>query len=200
MKLCECGCGQDAGVYKQSHPERGEVKGTPKKFIVGHNGARRTWSERFWGKVNKEGPIPTHNPKLGRCWMWTAGKHPLGYGLLWDWETKKLRRATHVAIFLYTGEWPKLHALHMCDNPECVRFSHLEEGTRKKNMQDAVKRGLMNTPKGENAGKAKLTWAQVEAIRTEYAQGNITYRELAEKYGVNNSNIGCIVRGVYWKP
>ena len=222
MNTCKCGCGEDAGVYAQTDCRRGDIKGMPRKFIRGHNVRGRDVSEHtrellsrhhnplsirpsksleesFWEKVNKDGPVPTHCPELGSCYLWTAGKHPLGYGLLWDSEIAALRRATHVSFFLCTGEWPVLHMLHKCDNPKCVRFSHLEEGTRSKNMQDAVKRGLLVNPKGEDAPRAKLTWAQVSTIRTKYAQGNTTCRELAKKYGVNNSSISCIVRGVKWK-
>lgn len=223
MGLCECGCGEDAGVYAQTDHRRSDVKGMPRKFVPGHNARGRNVSEEtrellrknhsllsirpskpleesFWEKVNKNGPIPIHCPELGPCWTWTAAKHPLGYGLLWDYEIEGLRRATHVAVFLQTGAWPILHVLHKCDTPECVRFSHLEEGTRSKNMQDAVKRGLLVNPKGENAPKAKLTQLQVDSIRIEYSQRNITQRELGKKYGVNNSNISCIIRGVHWKP
>src|SRR5687768_1246351 len=28
--------------------------------------------ERFWSKVNRNGPIPSHCPELGRCWLWTG--------------------------------------------------------------------------------------------------------------------------------
>jgi hypothetical protein len=40
-----------------------------------------TIAERFWAKVNKQGPI--HNSKLGCCWVWTAAKAgTLGYARL----------------------------------------------------------------------------------------------------------------------
>jgi hypothetical protein len=26
--------------------------------------------ERFWAKVNKDGPIPEHCSELGKCWVW----------------------------------------------------------------------------------------------------------------------------------
>jgi len=37
MSLCECGCGQDAGVYKSSFLTAGIVQGTPKTYIKGHH-------------------------------------------------------------------------------------------------------------------------------------------------------------------
>ena len=38
MSLCECGCGQDAGVYAQNHLDKGQIKDQPKRFINHHNG------------------------------------------------------------------------------------------------------------------------------------------------------------------
>jgi hypothetical protein len=29
--------------------------------------------ERFWSKVDRNGPVPEHRPELGPCWVWTAG-------------------------------------------------------------------------------------------------------------------------------
>jgi hypothetical protein len=39
-----------------------------------------TPSERFWAKVDKNGPIPAYRPDLGPCWLWTASKRADGYG------------------------------------------------------------------------------------------------------------------------
>jgi hypothetical protein len=198
MSLCKCGCGKDAGLYTQSHPERGTIKGTPCEYLNGHNG-RRPLSERFWEKVNFKGPLPKHDPSLGRCWLWEGARasSTLGYGIIS--LDGKLIRSTHVAVYFATGKWPTLDVLHKCDHPPCVRIDHLEQGTKSKNLQDAVKRGLLVNPKGENAPKAKLALVQVENIRKEYAKGTTTHRELAKKYGVNHASIGCIVRGTHWR-
>ena len=40
MSLCECGCGQDDGVYRQTNREKGRIKGQPKRFIDHHNTRR----------------------------------------------------------------------------------------------------------------------------------------------------------------
>lgn len=37
--------------------------------------------QRFWAKVNKDGPIPIHRPDLGQCWVWT-GESRHGYGFI----------------------------------------------------------------------------------------------------------------------
>jgi hypothetical protein len=36
--------------------------------------------ERFWSKVNKDGPIPASCPELGPCWLWTRSCYYNGYG------------------------------------------------------------------------------------------------------------------------
>jgi hypothetical protein len=29
-------------------------------------------AERFWAKIDKDGPFPARRPSLGRCWIWTG--------------------------------------------------------------------------------------------------------------------------------
>jgi hypothetical protein len=43
--------------------------------------------------------------------------------------------ATHVAFYLATGEVPR-NACHVCQNPACVRPSHLFDGSTADNMYD----------------------------------------------------------------
>jgi hypothetical protein len=40
MALCECGCGNDAGIYRQTNRQKGRIKGQPKRFIDHHNNRR----------------------------------------------------------------------------------------------------------------------------------------------------------------
>jgi hypothetical protein len=89
------------------------------------------------------GPIPKHCPELENCWVWTAGKDKGGYGKY------KMRgqhlRAHRVAFMMSTGhEIPKgagAHGtcvIHKCDNPSCIRPSHLRLGSNDENMADMV--------------------------------------------------------------
>jgi hypothetical protein len=105
-------------------------------------------AERFWMKVDKNGPVVTL--VLGACWIWTGStsgrnyKNGNGYGIFWD--GKKLRKATHVAWELkYAVKFPKgKHACHHCDNPRCVRGSHIYVGDNFTNQQDRIRRGRHN--------------------------------------------------------
>lgn len=45
---------------------------------------KRTIEERFWAKVDKNGPMPEGRPDLGPCWLWTAAKIHCPYGHAFD--------------------------------------------------------------------------------------------------------------------
>jgi len=81
----------------------------------------------FWGRVQcAPGPA---------CWEWQGTLDRHGYGRY------SLKKATHVAWLLATGAWPTRHILHRCDNPGCVRFAHLFEGSQADNNHDAWAKG-----------------------------------------------------------
>ena len=50
---------------------------------------------RFWSKVDRNGP--TMDGVDTRCWMWTGGKDPSGYGKFY-WEGRTM--GAHRAAFL----------------------------------------------------------------------------------------------------
>src|SRR5688500_12645743 len=51
---------------------------------------------------------------------------------------------------------------------------------------------------GGNSGRAKLTWKQVDKIRS--LAGRMTQRKIAERFGVNQKTVSDIIRGEIWKP
>lgn len=87
---------------------------------------------RFWAKVNKHGPTPKPNPKLGRCWVWT-GALSAGYGHLR--RNSKYWLAHRFSWFLTKGSLPPKgwDLDHLCRVPACVRVSHLEPVTHQEN-------------------------------------------------------------------
>ena len=91
-------------------------------------------------------------------------------------------------------------ANHTCDNSRCVNPAHLYLGTQAENMQDRMAAG--HYQHGSANGNAKLTDEDVACIRAEYIKGH-RYRpgnsaELAERYGVDRSQILNIARGAQW--
>lgn len=95
----------------------------------------RSLEDRFWSKVLIVND--SHS-----CWTWLGGKSN-GYGRLGvkqddKWKT---RIASRIMWFLTKGVWPSKFILHTCDNPLCVRPTHLFEGSQADNMRDCSNKG-----------------------------------------------------------
>ena len=150
------------------------------------------FKERFWNKVEK----------TDYCWNWTAGVQKDGYGYF-DITIKKKRTrypAHRVGWFIKYGEWPKLFALHKCDNRRCVNPDHLFEGTQKDNVQDAINKGRNHpwktsprTKKGSIPPNRITTFEIAQKIREEYKGGQISQRELGRRYKLRYTIIWGIV-------
>lgn len=147
--------------------------------------------ERFWTKV-----------RFGDgCWEWTACRDPHGYG---RFNVRSAGRdlslkASRVAYGLVFGPIRSGHnVLHVCDNPGCVRPSHLFTGTQADNVRDMTAKGRARKARGERAAHAKLTATQVRIIRERYAAGNETTRSLGAEFGVSNNSISAILRRKSW--
>lgn len=74
-------------------------------------------------------------------------------------------------------------------------WKHATEENEPLSLSDPKRRGKS----GETSHQAKLTETDVREIRTLYAAGNTTYKELAQKYGVGNIAIRFVVIGHTWK-
>lgn len=98
------------------------------------SGTPAALAARFTTHVNINGPIPAHLPELGPCHVWIGATDDHGYGVVGF--RGRGEKAHRVAFFLSEGRWPSPCGLHRCDNPPCVRRSHLFEGTKKDNSQD----------------------------------------------------------------
>lgn len=142
--------------------------------------------DRFWPKVEK-GPD---------CWDWTGSRDSSGYGNMGIGSRTDGTRATisthRLSWEIHVGPIPKnLHVLHECDNPSCVRPSHLWLGTHKENVEDSRLKGRRNRPIGEKNGRVKLNEADVLAIRND----SRIARLVADDYGVCKSSIWDIRSG-----
>lgn len=131
-------------------------------------------ANRFWKKVNKDGPIPAREPELGSCWLWTGSlRH--GYGQFWVKAadgTRKLRGAHQVAYELQIGpiptDGPGVHGFevcHRCDVRACVRGDHLFIGTQLDNVRDCIAKGrrgiYRRQPRGVRAFVSPITVEQL---------------------------------------
>lgn len=122
------------------------------------------------------------------CWEWNGARDKDGYGIFS--YARKSYRAAKIALQLDGRPVPAgMYACHHCDNPACVRPSHLYPGTPKQNMADCVARGRVNAGK-----KAKLTVDDVIAIRS--AAG--THEEIASRFGVSRPTISMVIARKTW--
>lgn len=132
------------------------------------------------------------------CWEWQGSKDGAGYGMF-RVSAGKVRRAHRVAFELVHGEVPDGTVfLHSCDNPGCVRPSHLTRGTRAENNADRDQKGRQVAPRGEASGQARLTEQQVhEILMTPRTWGSGA--ALARRFGVSHSTISHVRNGRNWK-
>ncbi len=145
-------------------------------------------SERFWDRVSK---------RPSGCWEWTKGRNHKGYGCFHPGSGLTIM-PHRFSWELHFGPIPDgLHVLHHCDNPPCVRPSHLFLGTSHDNHLDMVAKGRSSA--GERHSNAKLTASQVATMRAKHASGGITAKRLASEYGISYSHARGILKGVSWK-
>ena len=124
---------------------------------------KRTLEERFWPKVNKDGPISNHRPDLGPCWLWLGGQMNNGYGQFWNGRNMVL--AHRFAYELLVGPIPEgLESDHLCRVRNCVNAGHLEPVSH-----------LINVQRGE---------AGLESGRQQLAK---THCPAEHPYGVENT-------------
>ena len=143
-------------------------------------------TDRFWDKVDKSGD----------CWVW-RGVSGNGYGQFWN--NGKNVGAHRFAYSLANGPIPNgLFVCHHCDNPKCVRPSHLFLGTNSDNIVDSVVKGRWTDNRGEKHGMSKLVKDDVREIRRLYSLG-VTQTVLAKAWEVDQSTISYIVNGKRWK-
>lgn len=152
--------------------------------------------ERFWSKVDK---TPGQGPQ-GECWEWRAGQMERGYGVFWDGQKKVLAHR-----WAYAQEHGSVDAdtevCHTCDNPACVRPTHLFAGTHIDNMLDMREKGraVATVWTGETNGRAKLDWPKVRDIRRRWSDGGVTKLQLARDNEVSDTLIRQILRNEIWK-
>lgn len=162
----------------------------------------RPLAERFWAKVQK----------TDGCWIWTAYLNEHGYGQIGTGGHRGTALAHRVSWVLAHGAIPEGHGvLHKCDTPACVRPDHLFTGTQDDNIADMVRKGRSARgdatgprkhpeamPRGEGHVCAKLTDADVRAIRLRLAEG-ARPSDVGRTFGVARRTIADIRNGKTWR-
>jgi hypothetical protein len=90
------------------------------------------FARRFWDYVDKSGD----------CWIWTGPTNRKGYG--W-WSGGGTRGLAHRLALAASVPCPDdaLLACHHCDNPPCVKPTHIYWGTEADNARDVMERGAV---------------------------------------------------------
>ena len=139
----------------------------------------RPAGERFWPKVDKNGPVPDYAPQLGPCWLWLAAKHHQGrYGVF----TLARGRQVQAHRFSYetlVGPVPAGLVLdHLCRVRHCVRPDHLEPVPQRINILRGV--GVQ----AKNAVKTHCDWGHEFTPANTYVdpRGSRVCRECRKRY------------------
>ena len=96
---------------------------------------------------------------------------------------------------------PNPDGLPFVNHIDCVRdnnsASNLEWCTQQQNLNHSRQLGRWpdNCWKGKRSPNAKLGDEVAASIRSDYAQGGISWSSLAKKYGISKRSIGRIVSG-----
>ncbi len=145
--------------------------------------------ERFWNKVSK----------TGQCWLWCGATTGGGYGQLrLGAADRGLILAHRLSWELYNGLIPKgLLVLHTCDEPSCVRPSHLFLGDYQDNNKDMHNKGNQRHLRGGQLPQTKLSARLVKLLRKEYLEGTSS-EELSKEYGVTPGNVNNILYEKNW--
>ena len=154
----------------------------------------KSLGERFWEKVDCAGAQQHHMPTC--CWEWQGCKNQDGYGRLAANFVygKRLESAHRLSLAFVLGYMPK-YVMHKCDNPACVRPSHLKEGTHKENTKEAYDKGRQprrHNYRGVAVYNAKLTEENVRTIRRRCGQGELQ-KVVAKDLGVTMSTVQKVV-------
>lgn len=158
-------------------------------------------AEKFWEKVNKNGPTQPHMDTP--CWLWTGCISPRnGYGeMVKDGKTS---RAHRISWELHFGPiTDDLLVCHKCDVRNCVRPDHFFLGTYQDNRVDAVQKGRAKAPKsvfknGTEHLNSKLSDQKVIEILDRFAKGERQH-SLAVRFNVYDSTISSVLNNRTWK-
>jgi hypothetical protein len=154
-----------------------------------------TLPERFWAKVNKNGPFPKHMPHLGQCWDWTGSTQQnfkLKYGQLGRGARGTGTILAHIASWIINNGpiEPGVFICHKCDYGLCTRPSHLFIGDYKSNARDMCLKFRQSHT---------LSPDDVIKIRSLYEPRIRSQRMLADEFGVSQAAIWYILHHRNWK-
>lgn len=149
----------------------------------------KTPAERFWSRVDKNGPVKRE--ELGQCWLWTGTKWGIHYGKV-GYVDGRLWSSHRFSWLLSTGQDPGgMCVLHKCDTPLCVNPGHLFLGTQDDNMKDRRAKGRHRARYG-----APTSDVVIARIREMRAAGT-PLKQIAHDLGVSSGTASKYSKGLY---
>lgn len=163
---------------------------------------KRDSAGHFVASVNPEESFWAHVTKTNQCWIWNGTTQNMRYGVFW---VRKKRILAHRYSLELVGDKPRRNQVvsHKCDNPLCVKPSHLFIGSQADNLHDMFQKGRGNQSglelgrgkKGEDSPMHRLTTEQVKEIKSSKDGVMI----IAKRYNIAHSSISNIRNGKAWK-
>lgn len=170
--LCMCGCGEHTNLCPMSYAARGDVFGTPLRFVRGH--------------APRLSPVEYIIDPATGCWVWQRATDPSGYGRMPSHDHPQKTIYAHRVYYERTkGTIPAgLQIDHLCRRRNCVNPAHLEAVTAGENLR----RGQA----------AKLTLEQAQSVHAMLADGE-SMSSIGRRFGVSPSCIKEIRDGRNWR-
>ena len=133
------------------------------------------------------------------CWLWTGSLNHGGYGCAFIGRARIMAHRLSWEVSNGSVVPGGMLVLHGCDNPRCVRPSHLRTGTPADNMQDMVERGRNRAPRlhGSSNGSAKLNEDDARSI-VALDDAGVSQADIAARFNIAASNVSFIVTGARW--
>jgi hypothetical protein len=136
-------------------------------------------------------------PNTG-CWLWTGYVDRHGYG---QFKGAKQGSAHRWSYEYHAGPIPEgLQLDHLCRVRSCVNPAHLEPVTCRVNVSRGLVQGNswacgQTRTRGQQNGRAKLTDAEVLAIRADMRR----QFDIATEYGIDQTTVSLIKANRLWK-
>lgn len=130
------------------------------------------------------------------CLSWPFSRDRAGYARITDEGVQRLASRTMCALVHGPAPDESLQAAHNCGNGHlgCINPRHLRWDTVTGNHSDKAIHGT--EIKGSDQWQSKLSADDVRTIRA--SKGLIKQRDLADRYGVNQTTISKIQRRAAW--